>query len=261
MDTRRSGLCIVRGSQAFGARAIRGASAALLIAAFSGSAMAQNLVQNGSFAVTGGTTSIQFGTGYSNSLGESVADWTTAGYNFVFLPGSTTAQGSGGSLSLGTSPAPPIAGENYAAADPIYEQGPITQTINGLTIGQTYAVSFAWAEAQQTGFTGTVNDYWAVNLGPNSATTQDTTGKTIATQSFSGWMNQTFDFIATSSSELLSFTSMSPGGSPPFALLTNVSVTQVPEPASVAMVLTGVVGLIGLARRRRSTDGGSLTRA
>ena len=79
------------------------------------------------------------------------------------------------------------------------------------------------AEAQQTGVTGTVNDYWAVNLGYNSNTTQDTTGKTIASQSFSGWMNQTFDFIATTSSELLSFTSMSPGGSPPFALLTNVS--------------------------------------
>jgi hypothetical protein len=190
-----------------------------------------------------------------------VANWTTSGYNFVFLPGSPTAQGSAGSLSLGTSPAPPIAGENYAAADPIYQQAPITQTINGLTVGQTYAVSFAWAEAQQTGFTGSVNDYWAVNLGTNSATTQSTTGKTIATQSFSGWMNQTFDFVATTSSELLSFMAMSPGGSPPFALLTNVSMTQVPEPASVAMMLTGVAGLIGLARRRRSATAGNLTRA
>jgi hypothetical protein len=258
MDTSRFIPRIVRRSEGFGARAVGCVSVALLFAAFSSAAMAQNLVLNGSFAVTGGTTSIQFGTGYSNSLGESVADWTTSGYNFVFLPGSPTAQGSAGSLSLGTNPAPPIAGENYAAADPIYDQAPITQTINGLTVGQNYAVSFAWAEAQQTGFTGTVNDYWAVNLGSNSNTTQDTTGKTIASQSFSGWMNQTFDFIATTSSELLSFTSMSPGGSPPFALLTNVSVTQVPEPASVAMMLTGVVGLIGLARRRRSVR---LTRA
>jgi hypothetical protein len=240
----------------FCARAVRRVVVAFLFASVSSVAMAQNLVQNGSFAVTGGTTSIQFGSGYSNALGESVADWTTSGYNFVFLPGSTTAQGSGGSLSLGTSPAPPIAGENYAAADPIYQQAPITQTINGLIKGMTYAVSFAWAEAQQTGFTGSVNDYWAVNLGTDNSTTQDTTGKTIATQTFSGWMNQTFDFVATGSSELLSFTSMAPGGSPPFALLTNVSMTQVPEPASVALMLTGIAGLAGLARRRRSAKRG-----
>jgi hypothetical protein len=261
MDMRRFNPCILGRSQETGTRSVRCLLVTLLFATFSSAAMAQNLVQNGSFAVTGGTTSIQFGTAYNNSLGESVASWATAGYNFVFLPNSTTAIGSGGSLSLGTNPSPPIAGENYAAADPIYETGPITQTINGLVTGQIYAVSFAWAEAQQTGFTGSVDTYWAVNLGPNSNTTQDTTGKTIATQSFSGWMNQTFDFVATSSSELLSFLATAPGGSPPFALLTNVSMTQVPEPASVTMVLTGLVGLIGFARRRRTVSEGRLARA
>jgi hypothetical protein len=124
-------------------------------------------------------------------------------------------------------------------------------------------VSFAWAEAQQIGssFNTSVSPYWAVelcgsyttpNTCGNTTGVQNTTPITIPTQTFSGWMYQTFNFVATTGTELLSFTSMAPGGTPPFALLSNVSLTRVPEPTSAALLLSGVAGLIGFARLHRS---------
>jgi hypothetical protein len=250
-----------RGSSSLAGAAVRTVTMiALVLGAFTGTAVAQNLVQNGSFAVTGGTTSFEFSTQYSTS--ETVADWTSGGYNFVYLPGSTSA--TPGAIVMATNPTSPTGG-NYIASDPEYETGaPIAQVINGLTIGKTYAVSFAWAEAQQTGFQNSIAPYWAVELCASYTTpdtcsstagAQDTTAVTIPTQTFSGWMYQTFDFVATSSTELLSFLSQAPSGNPPFALLTNVSMTQVPEPASVALLLSGLAGMVGLARLRGSRGG------
>jgi hypothetical protein len=62
---------------------------------------ATKLVQNPYFAITGGSdaTSLQFGTGCGtncNGLGN-VADWTTSGYNFVYLPNTSDTVGGTGS--------------------------------------------------------------------------------------------------------------------------------------------------------------------
>ena len=112
-------------------------------------------------------------------------------------------------------------------------------------------MSFAWAGAQQTGFTGATTEQWLVTLGTS---TQNTNVVSMPSTGFSGWMNQTFNYVATSSSEVLSFLANgTPTGVPPFALLTNVSVTKVPEPASATLMITAVAGLIGIARRRRAS--------
>ena len=77
----------------------------------------------------------------------------------------------------------------------------------------------------------------------------------IGNHGFSGWTTSTFDFIATGSSETLSFLSTGTGGAaePPFSLLDGVSMTSVPEPSTWAMMLVGF-GLLGYAsfRRRRT---------
>jgi hypothetical protein len=259
-------------------------------------AMAKQFVQNGSFAITGGSASFQFGT-YAQSgstwpgtyNGESMTQWTSASYGFVFNSSSPTAQGTYGGLSLYSisgpggifadeNPANPgctsntvsgatsggtlaacgfngPTGVNFIGSD---AQSPytaaISQTITGLTKGASYTLSFDWAGAQQSGFTGLNTEAWTVSLGTvGTHNPSQTTGYvTNQSGSWTGWMTQTMHFTATSTSELLSFLASSTtttNALPPFALLANVSL--VPEPAGVASMIVGIVGLVGLSWRRR----------
>jgi len=202
-----------------------------------------DLITNGNFSTTTGYGQI----GYNTTL----SGWTTSGYNFLFPSNGGTVNGSNGSLSLwgganGLGPSPD--GGNYLAADGAYEVGAISQTINGLTAGAQYTVSFYWAGAQQSGFTGTTTEQWLVSLG---AQTLSTNIVTDPSHGFTGWQQTFLTFTATGSSETLSFlASGTPNGEPPFSLLDGVSMTQVPEPASMTLLGAGLAGL-GFFRRRK----------
>ena len=236
-----------------------------LALAFAGTgAKATNLITNGSFEqLTGGIGQI----GYNGS--SLLTGWTngstggTLGYNFVYSTGSadtTGANGTSGNVKLwgpgdGSNnglPATSPDGGNYIAADGAYQVAPISQTINGLTVNAQYAVSFYYAGAQQSGFTGTTTEAWDVSLGGQ---TLDTATLNDANHGFTGWQYTTLTFTATSTSEVLSFLSAgTPNGEPPFSLLDGVSMTQVttvPEPASAAMLLTGLMAIGVIVRRRQ----------
>jgi hypothetical protein len=148
---------------------------ALALGGFGGPARAQtNLVQNGDFSKivvspAGPPSSFQFGSGYSSA--ETLSNWSTAGYNFVFLPNTADvggAMGNAGTVKLwGPNDNTGIAnglvtssptGTNFVAADGAYQVSAITQQVSGLIVGQQVAVSFAWAGAQQSGFTGPTTD-------------------------------------------------------------------------------------------------------
>lgn len=238
----------------------------MLPTVFAGSASAQtNLVKNGDFSKiivspAGAPSSFQFGSGYTSA--ETLSDWSTSGYNFVFLPNTADVGGAvgnagvvklwgpndNGGIANGLPTSSPT-GTNFVAADGAYQVSAITQQVSGLIVGQKVAVSFAWAGAQQSGFTGPTTDEWTVDLGSSPA--QTTSLLSLPSHGASAWVNQTFTFVATSSTELLSFLATgTPSGQPPFALLANVSVTNVPEPASVVMLLTALAGLTGVVRRR-----------
>jgi hypothetical protein len=120
---------------------------------------------------------------------------------------------------------------NYVGidGDPVF-QAPIFQTINGLIVGETYALEFYQAAAQQNGVAAATTEQWQVSLGGD---TQNSSRMSIPGGGFWSWSVQTMDFTATSPSEVLNFMALGTGV-PPVALLADVSLNAVPEPESWA---------------------------
>ena len=219
------------------------------------SAQASNLVVNGSFETsTSGPGQLGFNT--------DTLPWSTTGYNFLFASGTADTTGSNGQFgnlqlwgpnngSANGLPASSPDGGNYVAADGAFQVGAISQTISGLIANNSYDVSFWWAGAQQSGFTGPTTEQWQVSLGGQ---TQSTVVLNNASHGFTGWQSQTFTYTATSSSELLSFLAVgTPTGVPPFVLLDGVTLnaSSVPEPGTITLMLGGLLGGIGALRSKK----------
>jgi hypothetical protein len=231
----------------------------VLLAIASVAALSASTIGNTTELITNGN----FETGTYGQIGynATLAGWSTTGYNFLFNAsnddtGGVTGQygnlqlwgpGNGSKNGLSASPA----GGNYYAADGAYGVQPLTQTINGLVVGQKYDLSFYWAGAQQYNFNGATTEQWKVSFGNENYATAV---KTNADHGFTGWQQEVVTFTATSSSQLLSFLAVgTPNGVPPFSLLDGVSMTaKVPEPGTLAIVGLGL-GLLGFSARRRKS--------
>jgi len=241
-------------------KALSGCAAAALLSIFASPARATtSYVLNGSFEqTTNGTGELTFNTVATDWV--SAMSGTNDGYNFLFASGtadSTGATGADGNLKLwgpgdGSAnglPASSPDGGNYIAADGAYEVGAISQTLSGLTIGDTYVLTFYYAGAQQSGFTGPNTEGWQVSFTGDA--TQDTPILSNTSEGFTGWKTETMNFIATSASPVLSFLAVgTPNGEPPFTLLDGVSMVQAPEPATSALIGLGLLA-IPLARHLR----------
>ena len=222
------------------------ALAAVLLLGAAHAAHATNMVVNGDFEQT------TMPDGSDQIRSSNLTGWSTYGYNFLFTPGAATSQGDYGPVGFWSMPSASPNGGNYIAADGAYRVDPLVQTINNLTPGAHYTVSFDWAAAQQSGFDGDTTEWWNVSLGSE---THSTDVYSNPSHGVSAWMTASLDFTATSTSEVLSFLAAgTPNGEPPFSLLDGVSMTQasdVPEPASAALLLGGLAGLLRLRRKRR----------
>jgi len=202
-------------------------------------------------------------TSLSNGLGELdantvVTGWSgNGGYNFVTSQADLSIPGQYGGLSFwdaanggattwnGLAAGP----GNFIAMDGAFQVAAVTQTITGLTPGDSYDLSFSYAFGQQYTFDGATTQSLTISLGGGSATFGPVG---VADHGFDGWYSFSGLVTATSTSEVLSFLASGTPAVPPFAMVSSVSLTSVPEPAAWTMVIFGFGGLGALARRRRS---------
>ena len=101
------------------------------------------------------------------------------------------------------------------------------------------------------GFDGPTTEAWSVTLGNQTLTTDVLPNQN---HGFTGWKQATLSFVVTNTTEVLSFLALgTPAGVPPFSLLDGVSISQVPEPTSLALLglFVGGTGLMARRRQRR----------
>ena len=237
-------------------------------------AKAVSLVSNGDFNINNATASRLLG-GANNGVSAATATgWTfgSGGLNWLVKTGTTYAQNLNldqnntdltqkmyGSAAI-TSPNGTANWFIVSDGDTNYART-ISQSLNGLEVGQRYDVSFYQAAGQQFKFTGGTTERWQVSLGSDSQLSAlmspvqpfgpgkdafDANGTQIAggtATAVSDWQKQTLTFTAGSTNQVLSFLAVgAPNGKPPFSLLTGISVDAVgvPEPFTILGTMTAV---------------------
>ena len=215
----------------------------------------------------------------------SIPSWSSTGYNFLYSDGlsaSTT-----GLLTFNSSINQVVNSADgsgwFVGADAAFGQGPVSQTLTGLSIGQQYNLTFWQSAGQQKTFGGTTTEQWAVNIGgafngsgyfaPNTVAFTGGTnqfsdlmslgsGANVGSQTtvsgpskVNGWQKQTMTFTATAAIETLNFLAEgTPEGQPPFALLSGVSVEAVSVPEPLTIIGTLIGGTVAFRIRKKNED-------
>jgi hypothetical protein len=251
-------------------------------------ASAANLVTNGSFSATSLTptqianlatnnySGVEFGAGQGYVYGNVVSGWQSNGgsaFNLWFFgDGSEKTKDADTFFSLPHGEAGQRPNSNYTGTSPnggafvVLDgdpgfNGALTQTVNGLTVGKQYDLSFYWSGGELADRKGYVSDRLDVNFGGDGQTTGDffnshpfTNNPSNLDGDFEGWTKVDMIFTAHSASQVLSFLSVgTPAANlPPVAFLDGVTLTSVPEPAVWGLMLVGFAGLGAALRRRRA---------
>ncbi len=222
-----------------------------------GAAEAKQFVVNGDF------TQLSNGVGEIGAL-TTVTGWSgNGGYNFVFNTADAGGPGTAGTVALwdaanggatswnGLSSVG--AAGNFAAMDGDFMTAEISQTISGLMPGRQYFLSFAYGFGQQLNFYGDTQQSLTVTFG----STLDATSPVfdLSSTGASGWLYAAGFVTADFTTDVLSFLAWGNLPVPPFALLSDVSLTgSVPEPASWAITMIGfaALGVAAFGRRRKA---------
>lgn len=217
-------------------------------------ARAENLVKNGSFEIALSPTVPPPGMGtgvqqHNVFMWAGVADWNDSYIHDTLY----TAQ-------FDTSAVSPDGGNYFNSSIPP-DSGVLSQTIGGLMVGAKYNLAFYQALGDGAVVGENPSGGWSVSLGDQTQLSDTIPGSAVTLPfgalrqiiSFSGWRKESLTFTATQTSELLTFVAFGTG-SRSSVFLDGVSLTlaspTVPEPATYAMILLGLIGVGYVARRK-----------
>lgn len=126
--------------------------------------------------------------------------------------------------------------------------GSISQSGISTVIGQPYRISFDMAGNPTPGYGSPIKNMTVQATGGSVQNYQfDTTGRTTINM---GWTTMVYDFVATSTSTTLTFSSLDL--TPTGPAIDNITIAPVPEPTSV-LAVAAVAGLgVRAVRRRRA---------
>ena len=184
-----------------------------------------NYVQNGTFS----SNNLNGGWGlFSNGQ---VANWTTTDSAGLIELDTAAA------IGPGTNPF----STNSLEVNANYPET-VQQTLTGLTIGQTYFLSWEYGDRPSSG----PQEMQVWLNGVLVTTNIDSGGNSQLV-----WIGNGFDVTATNSSEVLSFVGVPAGGQPGFGNeITAISLIATPEPSTWILMLTGA-GLLGFVMWRK----------
>ena len=184
------------------------------------------------------------------------APFSTAGT----APNYTDCYGTGGLQGTATL-LNPLTGNTsgfFIAADAFFNHGAINTDITGLTAGSIYTVSFYQATGQQYGQTAAFTDYFDVSFGGGATQKSTTMSYAGSGAAITPWTLQSLDFTASGPNQTLSFLAQSPNDVPPFALLSNVTVTKkLPEPEAYlgTLIWGGFLATVMRSRLKKKKAG------
>jgi hypothetical protein len=120
----------------------------------------------------------------------------------------------------------------------------VSQTITGLTVGQTYVLSFAYGDRPGSGDE-------SMNVLLDGALITSEVDNFFSNTSSLVWHEDGYAIVATSASETLSFVGLADSGQPSFGNeVTDVALVASPEPSTWLLMLSGI-GLLGFAAWRQ----------